>query len=305
MNRDGAPQRTEGLQRTSIRRITMTASALTSRLNRRATVRLGAGGAAAALAVRGRGQSAAQDGPAATFVLVHGAWAGAWIWRDIIPLLRAAGHEVYASTATGMGDRVHLAAPEIDLATFVTDVVNLLEYEDLHDVTLVGWSYGGMTITGVAERVPERLAQVVYLDAAVPADGENAYDVLGAPPEARAADAAAAEAAGTPGFVLPIADMVRAQAKDPAAAEWLLAKLVPQPVASFTQPIRLGEAAALPPRVYLYATEGKEEPFWGFTVRAAERARAEPGWRVRDLADNHFAPINSPQATVEALLSLV
>ena len=115
--------------------------------------------------------------------MVHGAWAGAWIWRDVIPLLRAAGHDVYASTATGMGDRVHLADPGIDLDIFVTDVVNLLEYEDLRDVTLVGWSFGGMTITGVAEQVPERLAQLVYLDAAVPADGQNDYDAN--PEEAR------------------------------------------------------------------------------------------------------------------------
>jgi pimeloyl-ACP methyl ester carboxylesterase len=94
----------------------------------------------------------------ATVVLVHGAWAGGWVWKKIIPLLRAAGHEVHATTATGLGDRVHLADPAVDLDTHITDVVNLLEFEELTEVTLVGWSYGGVIITGVAERVPDRLA---------------------------------------------------------------------------------------------------------------------------------------------------
>ncbi len=112
----------------------------------------------------------------ATVVLVHGAWAGGWSWRKLAPLLRAAGHEVWASTLTGLGERAHLADSAIDLDVYVTDVVNMLEYEELRDVTLVGWSFGGMVITGVAERAPERLAQVVYFDAQVPADGQNSYD---------------------------------------------------------------------------------------------------------------------------------
>jgi pimeloyl-ACP methyl ester carboxylesterase len=94
----------------------------------------------------------------ATFVLVHGAWAGSWAWKKVIPFLRAAGHEVHATTATGLGDRVHLAGPAVDLDTHITDVVNLLEFEELTEVTLVGWSHGGMIITGVGERVPDRLA---------------------------------------------------------------------------------------------------------------------------------------------------
>lgn len=134
----------------------------------------------------------------ATFVLVPGAHAGARAWKKVIPLLRTAGHEVYATTATGLGDRVHLASPSVDLNTHITDVVNVLEFEELTEVTLVGWSYGGMIITGVAERVPERLAQLVYLDATVPADGENMYDTFGASEEDRARDRVAAEAAGLP-----------------------------------------------------------------------------------------------------------
>ncbi|HKG49425.1 MAG TPA: alpha/beta fold hydrolase [Actinomycetales bacterium] len=137
-----------------------------------------------------------------SFVLVHGAWGGGWAWKKVIPLLRAAGHEVHAATATGLGDRVHLAGPAVDLDTHITDVVNVLAFEDLTEVTLVGWSYGGMIITGVAERVPERLAQLVYLDALVPADGETSYDAERSSEEVRAGDRAAADAAGLPGFLL-------------------------------------------------------------------------------------------------------
>jgi len=93
----------------------------------------------------------------ATFVLVHGGWAGGWVWKYVAPLLRAAGHEVYTPTLTGLGERVHLAHPDIDLALHIQDVVNVVLYEDLHDVVLVGWSLGGMMITGVAEKIPERL----------------------------------------------------------------------------------------------------------------------------------------------------
>ena len=241
----------------------------------------------------------------ATFVLVHGAWGGGWVWRKIIPLLRAAGHDVYATTATGLGDRVHLAGPAVDLDTYITDVVNVLAFEELTGVTLVGWSYGGMIITGVAERVPERLAGLVYLDAAVPADGEDSYDAEPSPAEARATDRAAAEAAGMPGFlpVDPYADWLGSMMPDPDDRAWVFAKLVPQPLATCTQPIRLGNpAAAAVPRVFISCTQGKGDAGDDQTVA---RVRSAPGWQYRELAENHLAPINAPQATAEVLLSLV
>ena len=244
----------------------------------------------------------------ATFVLVHGAWAGGWIWKKITPLLRAAGHDVHATTATGLGDRVHLTDPAIDLDTHITDVANVLAFEELTDVTLVGWSYGGMIITGVAERVPERLARLVYLDANVPADGENSYDAELYTEEARAADSAAAEAAGMPGFLVidPYAEWIRGLTPDSADQAWLFAKLVPQSLATYTQPIRLGNpAAAALPRAFIFCTEGKGDVAVDPTVRTASRIRSAPGWRYRELADTHLAPVNGPQATAEALLSLV
>ena len=118
-----------------------------------------------------------------TFVLVHPAWFGGWCWQKITPLLRARGYDVYTPTLTGLGERAHLARPEIGLGVHIEDVSNLLKYEDLSDVVLVGNSSAGMVITGVADQLPERIAQVVYLDAFVPQDGQTMLDIM--PPDRR------------------------------------------------------------------------------------------------------------------------
>jgi pimeloyl-ACP methyl ester carboxylesterase len=128
----------------------------------------GAEEAAPAAASQGREKPA--------FVLVHGAWHGGWCWKKVAPLLRAAGHDVFTPTLTGLGERVHLLASEIDLATHVDDVLGVLEYEDLTNVVLVGHSYGGMVISGVAERAGSRLARLVYLDAFLPENGKALRD---------------------------------------------------------------------------------------------------------------------------------
>src|SRR5262245_38762532 len=117
------------------------------------------------------------------FVLVHGAWHGGWCWKKVAPLLRQAGHEVYTPTLTGLGERSHLVHPEVRLETHIRDVLQVLEFEDLRDVVLVGWSYGGMMVPGVADRAAERLRHLVYLDADVPGDGQCSLDLE--PPETR------------------------------------------------------------------------------------------------------------------------
>ncbi len=146
-------------------------SSTSTTLSRRTVLKSSAAGAVAATGWNSR--SSAQDVAKATFVLVHPAWFGGWCWGKVTPLLRDRGHDVYTPTLTGLGERAHLANPEISLATHIEDVVNVLEFEDLQRVILVGNSSGGMVITGVADRVPERLAQVVYLDAFVPEDGQK------------------------------------------------------------------------------------------------------------------------------------
>src|SRR4051812_1169313 len=172
----------------------------------------------------------------ATFVLVQGAWCGAWVWQWVTPYLRDARHQVYATTLSGVGERIDLAHAGITLDTHITDVVTALEFADLRDVTLVGWSYGGMIIAGVADRVPERLAQVIHLDAYVPEDGQSSYDV----DRERDPDLAAVEAAGTPGFIPPPLGWIEQEAVlDEEVRAVLLARMTPHPLAAFAQPIRL------------------------------------------------------------------
>ena len=115
----------------------------------------------------------------ATYVLVHGGGHGGWCYQRVARLLRAEGHEVYAPTLTGLGERAHLLSPAIDLDLHIQDIVAVLHYEDLRDVILVGHSYGGMVITGVADRASDRIGKVVYLDAANPVNGQSLVDVAG------------------------------------------------------------------------------------------------------------------------------
>jgi pimeloyl-ACP methyl ester carboxylesterase len=266
--------------------------------------------------------SAAQDATAtsndarATFVLVPGQWTGAFVWHRVTPLLRAAGHDVYEVTCTGLGDRVHLASPDIDLDTHITDVVNVIEFADLHDVVLVGHSYAGMIITGVAERVPERLRMLVYLDASVPSDGQNVYDFDFIDEETRreviAADIAGSMEAGMPGFlpVFPeIGEWVRGMVTDPAEAEWFISRLVPHPLLSDQQPVKLGNplAAALP-RAYILCTADKDmeaDPQMDPYVLHAERVRSDPLWRVIEMDNNHVVNLNDPQGTADVFMSLI
>src|SRR5437763_2040258 len=113
----------------------------------------------------------------ATFLLAHGAWSSAWAWKKMRPLMRAAGHELWTPSYTGLGERAHLANASVDLDTHIRDLLGVLEMEDLREVALLGHSYGGMVATGVADRARERIAQLIYLDAFVPGDGESLFDL--------------------------------------------------------------------------------------------------------------------------------
>jgi pimeloyl-ACP methyl ester carboxylesterase len=215
-----------------------------------------------------------------TFVLVHGAWAGGWAWREVASHLRAAGHEVFTPTLTGLGERVHLATPETDLDTHIQDILGVLEYEMLRDVILVGHSYGGMVVTGVAERAPERLAHLVYLDALVPEDGQSLADIFG--PEIGARLEGAARAYGE-GWRVP---------HDPPDAP----RMTPHPLKTGVQALAVKNPAARAlPRTFIYCTEGKEEMATGFAItRAAERAKTAGSWRYLELPTRHVPMETAP-----------
>jgi pimeloyl-ACP methyl ester carboxylesterase len=233
----------------------------------------------------------------APFVLVHGAWHGGWCWRRVTPLLRAAGHDVYAPTLTGLGERAHLLAPAVDLDTHAADVLGVLACEELRGVVLVGHSYGGMVITAVAERAAALLAHLVYLDAFLPRDGECLLDFL--PPDARERTLAGAEPAGEGWYLPPQRVEHPFGVTDPADAAWLRARLSAHPLASIAQPVRRADpAAAALPRTYVECTAT------GWFAASAARARAEGGWGYRALAAVHDAMVTAPQALADVLLEL-
>ena len=232
----------------------------------------------------------------AMFVLVHGMWAGGWYWQKVRPLLRAAGHEVLMPTLTGLGERVHLARPDVDLDTHIMDVVNVLRYEGLREVVLVGHSYGGMVIRGVADHVPERLARLVYLDAFVPNDGDRVLDLW--QPEYRLDfEAMAAE---FDRWRIPTLDPA---GEDPEIVAWEAGRTVPHPIATFRQPIRLsnGEADAIP-CAFIHCTE---KPDGDAFARFATMAREDSRWQYLALDAVHDAMAVKPEELTAILLSLV
>ena len=224
-----------------------------------------------------------------TIVFVHGAWGGGWQYIRVQPLLEAAGFTVYRPTMTGLGERVHLAGPEVDLSTHIEDIVNVLRFEALGDIVLVGHSYGGMVIAGVADRVPDRIAKLVYFDAIVPEDGESVMSLFGNAIESMA------EAGG--GGAEPWQLVPRwVEEGEPPPVD------VPQPLLTFTEPIELtNPAAAEIPSVFLLTREaGKDTD--AFDV-FADRARAR-GWEVVEMEGSHNPHWFQPEAFVNVLLPI-
>jgi pimeloyl-ACP methyl ester carboxylesterase len=226
----------------------------------------------------------------AALVLVHGAWHGGWCWRRVSPILQAAGHQVFAPSLTGLGDRAHLLTPQTDLDTHVQDIVNLLEFEDLTEVVLVGHSYGGMVITGVAGRVPGRLRHLVYLDAFVPAAGESLYDLLAA--DARAMFRATTYLADG-GRLLPPPPLSRWGVTADQDVAWMAPRVRPQPASTFEQTLRLPDGpAAGHGRTYISCLMDQKPHY----RQTAARLQAKAGWVNRELEAGHDAFVTAPRA---------
>jgi pimeloyl-ACP methyl ester carboxylesterase len=243
-----------------------------------------------------------------TFVLIHPAWFGGWCWSKVAPLLRAEGHRVHTPTLTGLGERSHLSDPKISLATHIEDIVNVLEFENLQRVILVGTSSGGMVITGVAERVPERLARVVYLDAFVPEDNQSLVDLLPADRRQAMEDLVKAEGQGwlLPRFAaLPWETIVREMwgVTSDDDVRWLLARLRPTPFRHFTDPVRrTNPATANVGRVYIRCRQF--QPGKHTFDRHAAMAQRTVGWQHRELAAPHVPYVTHPVELAELLLNL-
>jgi pimeloyl-ACP methyl ester carboxylesterase len=227
-----------------------------------------------------------------TYVLVPGAWLGGWCWKYVALDLRAAGHTVIPATLTGLGERAHLLSRETDLGTHISDIVGLFEYRDLHDVILVGHSYGGTVVTGVAERVPDRIRRLVYLDASVPRDGESNDDVIG---PTMAAQLRASAMSDGDGWKVPPAPYVVRRMSEHPLREWVAARLTPHPLRPFGEPVllRSPEAAGLP-RAFIQMTQS--DLYRGLIVRARQA-----GWHTKEISGGHYAMITEPKAVAASL----
>jgi pimeloyl-ACP methyl ester carboxylesterase len=231
----------------------------------------------------------------AAFLLVPGAWLGGWCWRDVAPPLLAGGHTVIAATLTGLGERAHLLRRDIGLDTHVADIVGLLHYQDLNDVTLVGHSYGGTVITAVAEKAHDRIRRLVYLDATVPRDGESNNDVIG--PEHASALRSAAESEGD-GWHVPPAVSVGDGLPD-TLERWVLARLTPHPLRPFGEPVLVrSQAAAALPRTFIRTSTQSV-----LYAELMERVR-QAGWSCRELKGGHYPMFTEPQRVAAALAEL-
>jgi pimeloyl-ACP methyl ester carboxylesterase len=237
------------------------------------------------LAIAACPASAQQPTTAKTYVIVHGAWGGSWDWQTVDSMLTARGHHVHRISLTGLGDRSHLSSSNIGLDTHISDVANHLTWENLRDVVLIGHSYGGMVITGAADRVPERVRRLVYIDAMLPDSGESVMSIM------------------NNAFV----KTVRANVKDGMIQPgWNkpdepLPRDVAQSLKTFTDTLHIGERAARIPGTYILTYQPAAEPdlFQAF----ADRAKAR-GWTVHRMRANHVPQRSAPRELTELLLQI-
>ncbi len=225
-----------------------------------------------------------------TYVLVHGAWGGSHGWRKVRPLLQRAGHQVFTPSLTGQGERSHLATPDVTLSTHVQDVANAIWYEDLHDIILVGHSYGGMVVTGVAERLPERIKHLVYLDAFLPADGQSLYDLGGGGP--RASD----------DWRVP--PLERTEDPNDPEVQWNNERRVHHPRATFEEKIALSRSLESRPFSLTYIVATGRPDSGSVFDRSAAALRGNPRWAVREITGGHNMITSNPTGLVALFLDL-
>jgi pimeloyl-ACP methyl ester carboxylesterase len=260
------------------------------------TVAAGAGLVAAAASgeIIGPAQAQAQQ---KTFVLIHGAWHGGWCWRRVSDLLEKKGHKVFSPTLTGLADRSHLLSKDINLDTHITDIVNLLKWEDLKDVCLVAHSYGGWPTSGALEQIGDRVSSIVWLDAFKPENGQKGIDYAS---EFSRKAFEAAVAKGEPGRQGPKAAAFKVNAKDQA---WVDSKTTPQPNGVAIQPIKLtGARDKVAKKTYIRASAYPQPAF----DKAYAECKADKSWKTFEApADcGHDVMVDAPGWLVDVMLQV-
>ncbi|WP_213957449.1 MULTISPECIES: alpha/beta fold hydrolase [unclassified Variovorax] len=237
-----------------------------------------------------------------TYLLVHGGSHGGWCWRDVAAYLRAAGHAAQTPTQTGLGERRHLLSPDITLETYVDDIANVIEAEELEDVFLVGHSFGGCAVVGVAERMPRRLRHLVFLDSLIPMSGKSIMS--GFPPDVREARLAAADAFSG-GLCTPVPPATNfglsREHEGDATVDWVQRRLTPQPLKTYLTSLTLAHPVGNGvPATYIRCTD----PLYDNVAPSAAFARAQPGWDYRELKTGHDAMISAPREPANMLLGI-
>src|SRR5262245_13571084 len=256
---------------------------------------MGASGAVAAATLGGLATPAAAQTGGKTFVLVHGAWHGGWCWRRVADLLKKKGHKVFAPTLTGLGERSHLLDAKVGLDTHITDIVNVIKWEGLSDVVLVGHSYGGIIISGVAETSGAAISSIVFLDAFVPENGASLAE--GASKPVRDGIAAAVEKGELALKPVP-ASVFRVNEKDRA---WVDAMCTPHPVKTFTdKAVYAGGRDKIAKKAYVRAKGYPSEPFDG----ALAKLQGNSAWRTYEMTSGHDAMVDQLERLTEILIDV-
>ncbi len=230
------------------------------------------------------------------FVLVHGAWHGGWCWRNVAAQLRAQGHQVFAPTLTGLGERAHLLNAEVGLSTFIEDVSAVIKSEELSEVVLVGHSFGGPVITGVADRIPHTLRQLIFLDALIVQNGQSALSIL--PPAVQLERSRTIDAEGLR-IAIPAPD--KFGVTDPQQVAWLKRQLTPHPLKAYTDTLVIQHPIGNGLRkTYIAVTDPWYPPLEN--LRAWIKIQAD--WEYRELATGHDAMLTSPALLTQMLMEL-
>jgi len=231
------------------------------------------------------------------FVFVHGAWHGGWCWSRVAGRLRGLGHDVFTPTQTGLADRKHLLSKDITLDTFTKDIANLVEAEELSDVVLVGHSFGGLSISGVADLMPERIRRLIYLDSMIVEGGRSPFDMI-APDIVAARRKAALETGG--GISLPVPPASAFGVTDPEDSEWLRRRMTPHPLGTYESPLNIKAPPGNGlPRTYVFCTN----PVYPALEGVRRWVKAQHGWRWLELPAAHDAMVTAPAELTELLLS--
>lgn len=228
-----------------------------------------------------------------TYVLVHGAWHGGWAWQDVARPLRNAGHVVYCPTLTGLGERAHLASPDVGLDTHVLDVVNVLRYEELCDVVLVGHSYAGMVVTGAAAAAADRVDHLVVVDGFLPRAGEQAIELLPEHAAQHYRESSRTEQGG--GWRIPPRPLANLGVRDPDRYEHVVRRLVPHPLKTYTDAAPAGVDDLRVPGTFLLC-DGWNTPFREMAARAEQL-----GWEVAGLPCDHEVLVTDPDRLTKSL----